>query len=229
MAAVRKFLFDNSFDAPAKPKAQPEPLPPEPEPEPEAPAAPSFSEAELAAAREEARAEGERAGRAAGRAEAEAAREQATLRILERLGESLEGLCSEVDARGRAAEERTMETAVAILRRLFPALAERHGEEEIASLVGECLTLAREEPRVVVRVADLQIDALRERLATLREAAGFEGRVVLLADADLGASDVRVDWADGGIERDAERTWRDIETVLQRTLAAFAQGDPAKP
>lgn len=225
MAAVRKFLFDNSFDAPTKPKREAAPPPP-PEPEPPPPP-PGFSEEELAAACARARAEGEEAGRAAALAAAEASREQALLQAERRLAAVLQQLFGELDQRARLAEQQALETATAILRRLFPELARRHGETEIVALLGECLALAHEEPRVVVRAADLQLDALRERLAGLREGAGFEGRVVLLADADLGPSDVRVEWADGGMERDAERTWREIDAVIQRTLAAAADEPPA--
>src|SRR4051794_8885788 len=75
VAVVRKFTFDNDFDAPRVPAAKPQPevviedLPPPPPPPP------TFSEAELAAAVAEARktalAEGQNKGKADTTAQAE--------------------------------------------------------------------------------------------------------------------------------------------------------------
>lgn len=219
MTQPRKFLFDNSFDAPSHPKRLEETAAPVPEPPP------GYSEEELQAARELARREGEEAGRAAGLEEAAASREQAMLGLAQRLSADLGQLFHDAEERAHDAERQALETARAVLQRLFPALAAREGPEEILVLLRESLGLARAEPRVVVRVADENLDGLREQLDALREVAGFEGRVVLLADAELGASDIRVEWADGGIERHAERIWQEIDAILQRGLGAARHPD----
>ena len=44
------------------------------------------------------------------------------------------------------------------------------------------------------------------------------GRIVLLADETLGLGDARVEWADGGAERDTGRLMRDIDGALARAL-----------
>ena len=64
-----------------------------------------------------------------------------------------------------------------------------------------------------------QLDALQERLTQLSAASGFEGRVVLIGDDAMGESDCRVEWADGGVEREAGRIWRAIEEALARYIA----------
>ena len=63
-------------------------------------------------------------------------------------------------------------------------------------------------------------DALQEKLGQMSASNGFEGRVVLIADDEMGESDCRVEWADGGVEREAGRIWRAIEEALNRYLAA---------
>ncbi len=105
-----------------------------------------------------------------------------------------------------------------LLRRLFPALTRRHGTKEIEAVIQDSLDRLRDEPRVVVRVADGRLDALKERIDALTAKAGFDGKVVLLADEEIADGDVRVEWADGGAERDSERLWREIEKAVQRAL-----------
>jgi flagellar assembly protein FliH len=63
------------------------------------------------------------------------------------------------------------------------------------------------------------MDALQEKLGQISTANGFEGRVVLIADDEMGESDCRVEWADGGVEREAGRIWRSIEDALTRYIA----------
>ena len=223
MAAAQKFMFGRDFaQEPAKParEAAPEPqpaadAPPEPEPEP----APTHSEEALEAARAQAHAEGHAAGLAEGRQAAEAEAEQALTAALDRLAAGLETLVAG-EAKAREARDReTLDLCVGLLRRLFPALARKHGQSEIEQVFQDALERLRDEPRVVVRCADRHLDGLKERVDGLAARLGFEGRVVLLADETMQPGDARVEWADGGVERDSERLWQDVERAVERALA----------
>ena len=87
----------------------------------------------------------------------------------------------------------------------------------------------RDEPRIVVRVADDLLDALRDRLSQVARAAGFQGKIVLLSDDTLQDSAVRLEWADGGAERDPAQTWREIDDILGRVLGPTQKADPEDP
>jgi flagellar assembly protein FliH len=223
MAAAQKFMFGRDFaDEPLKARrpAREEPEPaaepaPEPEPEPE----PTYSAEELGAARADGRAEGHAAGLAEGRQAAEAEAERALTAALDRLAAGLETL-SAAEAQAREARDReALELCVGLLRRLFPALARRHGQGEIEQVFQDALERMRDEPRVVVRCADRHLDGLKERVDGLAARLGFEGRVVLLADDTMQPGDARVEWADGGVERDSERLWQDVDRAVERALA----------
>ncbi len=245
MTAVRKFLFDTNFDA-GEPAAE----------TPErgagaAPAAPSqareadpgFSAEDLEQARSEGfaagRAEGEAAarqaafeeGRAAGQSEAEQAGVHLAAEALTLVGQRLQAL---LDQRAQTADE-ARELALTVLRaalgKLCPVVTARHGLEEVEALLADCLTRLGEEPRVVVRVADDLYDTLDGRLGDLTRRSGFEGKVVLLSEPELTAGDLRVEWADGGAERDTATLLRDLDDILDRALGASpAPADaPAAP
>ena len=104
------------------------------------------------------------------------------------------------------------------MRKLFPEWVRQHGETEIRALLHACLTELHDEPRLVVRAADPLLDPINESLAAARGKAGFEGKVVLLADDGVAPGDVRIEWADGGAERDSERLWREIDGIIARSL-----------
>lgn len=216
MTNARKFLFDTSFDLEVR-----RPQPHRPEPELEAPPPPpSFSEEELQATRDAAFRAGWEEGSAQAQAEARRSAEAAGTRALALIGDSLRQALERLDERREAAMVQALDGAVAVLRKLFPLLSERHGLGEIEGLVRNCLERLHEEPRVVVRAPDALLDALRLRLDELKLEAAYEGRVVLLADDELGPGDARIEWADGGAERSGRLLWGEIEEILSHALAA---------
>ena len=67
--------------------------------------------------------------------------------------------------------------------------------------------------------------ASRSSLVQVTAAAGYTGRIILFADPALKAGDARVEWADGGAERDSAAIWRDIDSAIQR----FVEGGAGAP
>jgi len=122
----------------------------------------------------------------------------------------------------QAAEEMIAEglkVAVGIARKVVPELAQRNAMNEIEALVTDCLRHLAEEPRVVVRVHDQFLDGLQGRIDELAQLSAFPGSIVLIADDGLAAGDCRVEWADGGAERDGGRLWKEIDAAIGRSLA----------
>jgi flagellar assembly protein FliH len=212
MSAAHKFLFDVSFDAPPPP-------PPPPE-------EPTVALAELEAAREAAFAEGR-----------QAATEEAIRLAETRIAAALEAIVAAIAQLGRTHEARlgTLERDVAglaatVLSRISPTLAKHRALDDIATFVAQSLGEAADEPRVVLRVADDLFEAVRGRVAPLAEAAGFSGKLVILGEEALGPADARVEWADGGAERDVTRLTREIEAAALRLLEAPAAApSPEQP
>ena len=165
---------------------------------------------------EKARAEGFAAGNQAGADETRQSIEQQMAQALDAISQQLGALRqAQIDAIERQASE-TIETAAVIVRKLFPKLANSNGLVEIEALVSECLERLREEPRIVIRVADQLLDEIESRIGALATRCGFDGKIVFLAQEDLEPSDVRIEWADGGAERDSKHLWRTIDEVIER-------------
>ena len=237
---VQRFLFETSFDGNAaiEPFAPTELETREPAgwsteqvseqehmPETQAPAAPALDERDLVEEKAKAFAEGEAHGREAALAEAAASVEQRCCALLEEIAQKLpDSLRAEESAYG-AANRESLALARATLNKLFPRLEQRAALAEVEALVETSLAQLRQEPRVVLRLPDDLLDPMRDRLDALTHSHGFEGKVVFLADPELGPSDVRVEFADGGMERCARQLWREIET---RILDACAHDGPSE-
>ena len=54
-----------------------------------------------------------------------------------------------------------------------------------------------------MRINDTLYAAAREKLEDITRAHGYEGRLVVLGEPSVAVGDCRIEWADGGIDRDA--------------------------
>ena len=202
MAARAKYLFDHDFGANTKAADKP------------------ITAAELALKLSEAESKGFGDGFAAAEKEGTAVAARRTAIALEQIGDALDRL-----ARGLAAVEQRLETeavelAVAVARKLAPELVSRHPFAEIAALATECFKQLSAAPHVVVRVNDALHATARAELGEIARTRGFEGRLVVLAEPEIAPGDCKIEWADGGIVRDAAKTDLAISNAIGRYLGA---------
>jgi flagellar assembly protein FliH len=216
--AYKKYMFDLDFGPPPanRPKAaEPSEDSYQADDEPEPPPPPSFTEEDLQVVREAAYEEGHRNGVA----EANETQQALLAASLERVSNAL-AMLDNAQADANDANQRVAaRVAMAVLKKVLPAACEQNAFEEIVRTVHECLGHVLDEPRIIVRVDSALVDPMRERLEQTAVEHGFEGRVVVQADPRVGIGDCRVEWTDGGAERDQARLIADIETAVNRALA----------
>ncbi|HYH38767.1 MAG TPA: FliH/SctL family protein [Azospirillum sp.] len=245
MTSVRKFQFDESFDVDShhghghghgQGYAHVEEVI-EPEPPPAV-----YGEEDLNAAREagfrdgmvaghkagelkgydEGRAAGLEEGAAAARAEIEGSDAALAAHALDRIAQGVEALLTRFEAEKKARSDQPVHIALAIVRKLMPEMARQHGLAEIEGLVRACLTDLLDEPRLVIRVAPDALELVRPHLEETITRSGFDTRLMVVADANLGPGDCRIEWAEGGAERDTTTLLAEIEQSAQRLLDAGA-------
>ena len=122
-----------------------------------------------------------------------------------------------------------VEVAVAVARKLAPALLEHEPFAEISALASSCFRELIAAPHIAVRVNDLIYATTREKLDEIARAHGFEGRLVVLGDPGIGAGDCRIEWADGGVNRDTAAADAAIGEAVARYISARRSVADAKP
>ncbi len=212
MVSASKYLFERSFapeDIAAEEKAQAEKK-----------AAPTYDEAQLQAACAQARTEGHQAGLAEARTEIE----QIVANTLTSVEASIGDIMRRYDEDFQAIRRDAADMSVTIARKLAPALIARQPAMEVEALVNDCLADLREEPRIVVRASVMVVETLKPRIDDIAARSAFGGRVILLPDDDLQGADCRVEWADGGAERDSAA----LESQIQDAITRFVSGGLAR-
>jgi flagellar assembly protein FliH len=193
---AKRFLFDNYFDTNEKGVT----------------VARDFTGEDM----EQARLEGFEEGKTRGREEAQASINQQVADALANASRSFQALQQGMEGLKQDVEIDALRTVSMIVGKIVPYYAGKHGLEEVEALVHECLAAAYDEPRVVVRAHGSILGPLTDHLDQVTTSSGFNGNVVALEDPSLSPGDCRVEWADGGAERDVERVWESIKTALAR-------------
>jgi flagellar assembly protein FliH len=113
-----------------------------------------------------------------------------------------------------------VEVAVAVARKLAPALIAGEPFAEIAALAGECFRQLIAAPHIAVRVNDALYAVAKEKLEDIVRARSFEGRLVVLAGPEIALGDCRIEWADGGINRDSAAADAAISAAVDAYIGA---------
>lgn len=197
---ARKFLFDLSFDDGIGKTVEEREKP-----------KPTYSQEQLDQAKKDSFQEGLSAGQKA---------------MMEDQQQYMNVLLSEIDQKlghiidsSRAEWQRQLaqlqEIALVIVRKVLPNYVAKHGLGEIEVIVAKVIAEVGREPRLVFRVCESQFDDASARINAIAAQSAYAGKLVILGDPEIGPSDCRIEWADGGIERDIKKLWNDIDRVME--------------
>ncbi len=205
---VKKFLFDgNNFDASVKLD----------------PTKPVYTEDQARQMREAAAQQ----ARNDALAEAKSSQEAQMAKMLEHISALILNLSGQEEQRELARMADATRLALRIAHKLMPGLVEKFGLGEIERVVLECLETRKDEPRIAVIVPTAHLESLRARIDQVAIEKGYAGKMILIADDQMGASNCRVEWADGGAERAYEKLYAQIESEFTKTITAIDQAQPA--
>ncbi|MFQ5619100.1 MAG: hypothetical protein ACE5FR_09015, partial [Rhodospirillales bacterium] len=216
MTAVKKFLFDTTFSLSEACEG-------EANQEESEDAVPTFSQADVDAAREEGFAAGKEEGIRAAANTAEHHITESLTALLERLSE----LFRMQDEANTSTAHNAITVATTIARKMFPDLASRNALGEVERLAEMAMEKVLNDSPVVVRVNPELRDPLAQRIDAHTAGTAAEGRVTVSEDADLPVGDCRIEWRDGGAERNADAMWKDIDAIIERNMdGALETPDP---
>ena len=187
MSAAKKFLFDTDFADASDGKS----------------AEPTITLTEHALRLAEAEAAAQHKGFAEAQSDAAVESGRRVAEALDRIAAALAVANDALAAIEARLECEAVEVAVAVARKLAPALIAREPFAEISALASECFRQLIAAPHIAVRVNDALYATAKEKLDDIVRARNFEGRLVVLAEPDIAVGDCRIEWADGGINRDS--------------------------
>lgn len=155
-----------------------------------------------------------------GAAEARAEAEKRSLATIERIAATMAVLDKQIEAVEAKFETEAVEVAVAVAKKLAPELVSTEPFAEIAALAVGCFRNLVKCPHVVVRVNDALHETARDKLDEIVRRCSPDTKLVLLAEPEIAPGDCRIEWADGGIDRDTAAMSAAIDEAVMRYINA---------
>jgi flagellar assembly protein FliH len=215
---LKKYMFDLDFGAmePMAPDAPIDVLPVGTEDEIPAdlPPPPTFSEFELDEARRMAFDE----GHTAGVAEAAEVTERCQAEALAALAAGFAQVQAAQATGIESVRTEAAQLALSIIKKMLPTMTHRYGIDEIGGVVHECMMQIDDAQRLTVRAHPDLLEGVRAEAVRVAEDAEFEGKMIFTADPKLTPGDCRVEWGNGGGDRDQAILWSEIETIITRAI-----------
>jgi flagellar assembly protein FliH len=200
--AAAKFAFDLDFEGGATQRVK---------------AVETLHAEEILRARDAGIAEGFTAGNAAALADIQV-QVARTLEVLTNQFIQLEQSIMQVENHAAA---QAANLAAVIANRLAAAVLSTRELESVKAFAGQWLEAHMHVSRLVIRVADPLLEAVKTYLDAFAIDHGFSGRLIYLGDPALRAGDCIVEWADGGAERIADMRNQEVETAVATFLATL--------
>jgi flagellar assembly protein FliH len=209
MTAAPKYLFDVDFGS--APKA----------------VQPTIAAVQHEAEVAEAETRGYRNGMNAAEAQARTEAERRLAGAFEHIATALDQLRGSLKTVEDKFEAEAVEVALAVGKKLASELISREPFAEVAALADNCFRELLAAPHIVVRVNGALYADAKARLEEIARARGFEGRLVVMAEAAIAPGDCRIEWADGGLKRDRAATELAIADAVGRYVASRRAGPVA--
>jgi len=212
MVSPSKFLFNVDFTAPP----EPEDVRPA---EPEIPMIPVSEHNRLV---QEAKKQAFEEGRLHALQEHQSHQDRLLTEEVGHLVGAVGRVLEQLDEEQTAVEKDAAGLAFLVARRLCAHLIARQPLAEVVALISNALGPLRRAPHLVIRIHEKDVEALKTRIDPIVTEKGYDGRLVILGEPDIGRGDCRIEWADGGIIRDRKALEKDIDGRIRAYLKARA-------
>jgi flagellar assembly protein FliH len=216
MAAPEKFLFDTIFDEETLARE-------EKKKKPEGPPLVHTEQAMIDAVEQMRQTTQESAfaeGRDTGIGEVRDATDSHAAKALEAISAALPALLELRQSIIREAHKNATALALQIGTKLADEVLRTHPVDQITKMISDALDEIGGglDQRILVHINPELMDALSPRMDDLRQRSGPTGEIVLIADGSLDGSACRVEWPEGGADRDPAEVASEIETAVYQYL-----------
>ena len=182
---------------------------------------PVWTEEEL----EHEKAEAYARGLAAGQAEALQGIEQRIADAVQHVMDRSQRMLEDVETVRAGLENEAKRLAIATGTKIGSEMLAQMRRQEIEAIVSDALSLLSSQPHVVIRVHEDLLEGFKQRFEAIALQNGFTGKLIILGEPDFDPSDCRVEWAEGGISRDASALASQVDEIIARHMPAAA-ADP---
>jgi flagellar assembly protein FliH len=151
---------------------------------------------------------------AEGTRSAQAQADQAIASSLKQMSAVVEGLFNLLDKEVEHVRAEAAQLAFAIGTKIAGKHLEENPTQGIQALIDDCLANLRSEPHIHIQVHPQNAEEISERIQSSLNGRSFGGQLHISPSDGLSETDVRIEWANGGVEKSHHEIIKAIATVI---------------
>lgn len=141
-------------------------------------------------------------------------REKAETVLLDSINNRLMTILADVSTNNAEQEQSALRFAVALVRKLLPRLEEGVAVKEVEAFICGNFKNFAKEGSLSFRFNPEIIGDIAPKISRLAEKNDFEGKIAIHKDDSLGLSDCKIEWLNGGVERNTAHALSQVEDLL---------------
>jgi len=186
------------------------------------PPPPTFSEAELKAAEQASYQKGFLAGEQEGRKQAE--NEQSIVdrkltEAVEKFAKSVSPVFNDYRKMALTLQEQMPKAALAIARKVAGHALAHNAQAVVEEIALRCSETMMKEPKLTITVHESVAGTLARKLEQMAARLQSATDIVILRDPAMPTADCRVEWNQGGMERETAQIWQQVERMIEDMTA----------
>lgn len=167
-------------------------------------------------------------GRAEGKTETLKSLEETIRAETGLLVDSSKRLLGDVEKECDNIRRNAIEIAVMTANLLAEELVARSPTVKLEALFSDALEQLNDAPHIALTVNDTLAEGIQKSVTSIASDRGFSGKIVVLGDPETKKGDCSLQWADGGISLDFDKTRDQISKLVRQHLKRLT-GQTVKP
>lgn len=131
--------------------------------------------------------------------------EEKVSQVMETIEHELKDIFEAIDIKTRDIEKDYLLLLKESLKKIVPTVLDKDAENIVTKFVQDNFGTLKEEAKLTFYVNSELVSKVRKKIEDIAKENNFEGKVVISVDDKLLASDCRIEWESGGVERKTEK------------------------
>ena len=105
-------------------------------------------------------------------------------------------------------------------------MAETRVYKDLLLIFEQTISRLVDDAKVVVKLHEQSLAYLKPKLEAIAKDQGFDGRLIIVPDAEINKADIRINWTGGFLVRTLEEIYAEAQSLIRRTLENLENEDP---
>lgn len=171
----------------------------------------TFTEEEVAEKENKARTEGYEAGYQQAKNEQQEERN----RLLAEINNRLMLLSADNEAQNQKADNQVIMLSREVIHKLVPVIEEQEAQQLVTEFLEKNFSQFKNESRLAFYFHPEALPYIQEEIARLANIHDYEGKISLHKDDNMQISDCRIEWENGGVERNSAQMLDKIDNIYE--------------